>query len=161
MMSRNDKSFSTSSSLHSSSSNEKITEAAMEPNKEKDEKIQSSKRQIENQPFNSSDAILGHQKIIAQGSEAEELAVRYAETLSRHSRLNPNNVPSFHARLILVIFVTLLFWWAIQGRLQVIEWKRTLHIEPYDEDYTDMNHLSPMAENYQMAVTTQGGHLEL
>ncbi|PWN35988.1 uncharacterized protein FA14DRAFT_189910 [Meira miltonrushii] len=149
---RND---STPSSVRTSSSNEKITEA-FEANQEK---LQSGEPFSQNKTATNNP--LTGETIIAQGSEAEELARRYAETISRHSRLNPDNIPSFRARLILLIFVALLFWWAIQGRLQVIEWKRTLHIEPYDEDYTDMDHLSPMAENYQVPFAVEQRQIEL
>lgn len=146
---------STPSSVRTSSSNEKITEAF-----DADQDKLQSKERLSLNKTTTHNPLTG-EPIIAQGSEAEELARRYAETLSRHSRLNPDNIPSFRARLILLIFVAFLFWWAIQGRLQVIEWKRTLHIEPYDEDYTDMDHLSPMAENYQMQWTVDQGHIEL
>ena len=154
-MSSENRSVSTPSSVRTSSSNEKISEAfEVDQDKAQSGKQHSLKKTANQNPLTG-------QSIIAQGPEAEELARRYADTLARHSRLNPENVPSFRARLFLIIFVALLFWWAIQGRLQVIEWKRTLHIEPYDEDYTDMDHLSPMAENFEVPLTFEQRHIEL
>lgn len=157
-MSTKSKRDSSSSSVRTSSSNEKITEAFESSDQEKVRSSEDRRRSVNKIAHQNP---LTGESIVAQGPEAEELARRYAETLSRHSRLNPENVPSFCARLILLIFVAFLFWWAIQGRLQVIEWKRTLHIEPYDEDYTDMDHLSPMAENYQVPLTVEQRHVEL
>lgn len=90
---------------------------------------------------------LGGQPIVAKGPEAERLAKQYHETLMRHSRLNPDNTPSLWSRAALLIFIIILFWYAIRGRVRVIQWKRMLYAlngEPWDKDYTNMDQLAPM-----------------
>jgi hypothetical protein len=98
---------------------------------------------------------LDDQRIIARGPDAQRLAKQYRETLRRHSRLNPDNTPSAWTRVALIAFVVLLFWYAIQGRMQVIEWKRmlqTLNGEKWDMDYTNLERLSPMDDRVLAAT---------
>lgn len=145
----------TPSSLRTSSSDEKVSEAFEKGG------IRDNATQKENSSrlTNEESRLTG--SIIAQGPEAERLAKQYAETLSRHSRLNPDNNPSFRARFALILLVMVLFWYAIQSRLRVIEWKRSLHTEPYDENYADMSRLSPMAEDSEIPLNYDIKHIEL
>lgn len=96
-------------------------------------------------------------RVVAQGPEAEALAQQYAQTIARHSRLHPDNKPSKSARAALLLFIVVLFWYAIQGRLRLIAWKRTFKSEQWDRDYTDWEHMMPMAED----VVRPAQHVEL
>ena len=85
----------TPNSLKTSSSDEKISEAFVKGGHQNQDGC--ATEQQRSTLTKQETRLTG--SIIAQGPEAERLAKRYADTLSRHSRLNPDNNPSIRARL--------------------------------------------------------------
>lgn len=66
------------------------------------------------------------------------LPARYAKTMKRHSRLNRANDPSLSSRVLLLGFLGLLFYYAIQSKLKVRIWRISLNPVEYDKDYTGL-----------------------
>jgi hypothetical protein len=64
------------------------------------------------------------------------LPARYAETMKLHSRLSSSNQPSMSSRVLLLGFIGLLFYYAIQSKWNLRLIKGKLSEVEYDKDYT-------------------------
>ena len=64
------------------------------------------------------------------------LPARYAETMRRHSRLDARNEPSMSSRVLLLGFLGLLFYYAIQSKWKIRMYKASLSEVEWDKDYT-------------------------
>jgi hypothetical protein len=67
------------------------------------------------------------------------LPARYAETMKTHSRLSPSNQPSMSSRVLLLGFIGLLFYYAIQSKWDLRIMKGKLSLVEYDKDYTGIS----------------------
>lgn len=64
------------------------------------------------------------------------LPARYAETMKMHSRLSPSNQPSMSSRVLLLGFLGILFYYALQSKWDLRLMKGKLSLVEFDKDYT-------------------------